>query len=133
MPIMLSRRTLLKAGAAAAFLPPVALARPDTGVAAYGFPLTAVALTGGPFAANAGRTHTYLRFLDADFRKVNARHNRGKMTNFLMADGHCESIETKSLPHGPNEPAPALTQAQITGSNLSVWAPWPYPKWRTDQ
>ena len=74
-----------------------------------------------------------LRFLDADFRKVNARHNRGKMTNFLMADAHCESIETKSLPHGPNEPAPALTQAQITGSNLSVWAPWPNPKWRIDQ
>ena len=74
-----------------------------------------------------------LRFLDADFRKVNARHNRRKMTNFLMADGHCESIETKSLPHGPNEPAPALTQAQITGSNLNVWTPWPYPKWRIDQ
>lgn len=83
-----------------------------------------------------------LRLLDADFKKVNARHNRQKMTNFLMADGHCESIETKSLPRGPGEaalpggPTP-LTQAQINNTasppNLSVWAPWPYPKWRLDQ
>ena len=50
-----------------------------------------------------------------------------------MADGHCETIETKTLPRGPGEAAPKLTQAQITGTDLSVWAPWPSPKWRLDQ
>ena len=74
-----------------------------------------------------------LRFLDARFNKIHARHNRQKRTNFLMADGHCESIETRSLPNGPGEPAPALTQAQIVGNDLNVFAPWPYPKWRIDQ
>ena len=74
-----------------------------------------------------------LRLLDADFKKVNARHGRKRFTNFLMADGHCETIETKRLPRGPGEPAPNLTQAQITGTDLNVFAPWPYPKWRIDQ
>jgi prepilin-type N-terminal cleavage/methylation domain-containing protein/prepilin-type processing-associated H-X9-DG protein len=74
-----------------------------------------------------------LRLLDANFRRVNARHNRKRYTNFLMADGHCETIETKRLARGPGEPAPALTQAQITGTDLNVFAPWPHPKWRIDQ
>lgn len=74
-----------------------------------------------------------LRLLDADFKKVNARHGRKRFTNFLMADGHCETIETKRLPRGPGEPAPFLTQAQITGPDVNVFAPWPYPKWRIDQ
>jgi prepilin-type N-terminal cleavage/methylation domain-containing protein/prepilin-type processing-associated H-X9-DG protein len=74
-----------------------------------------------------------LRLLDADFKKVNARHNRKRYTNFLMADGHCETIETKSLPRGPGEPAPALTQAGINGTDLNVFSPWPHPKWRIDQ
>ncbi|MEA2711097.1 MAG: hypothetical protein QOF78_3698 [Phycisphaerales bacterium] len=74
-----------------------------------------------------------LRLLDADFKKVNARHGRKKQTNFLMADGHGETIETKRLPRGPGEPAPALTQAQINGADLNVFSPWPYPKWRIDQ
>jgi prepilin-type processing-associated H-X9-DG protein len=74
-----------------------------------------------------------LRFLDADFKKVNARHNRQKLTNFLMADGHAETIETARLPRGPGEPTPRLSQAQINGADLNVWSPWPYPKWRIDQ
>ena len=74
-----------------------------------------------------------LRFHDANFRKINARHNRRKSTNFLMADGHCETLATKSLIRGPGEAAPNLTKAQIMGTDLSVFAPWPYPKWRIDQ
>lgn len=74
-----------------------------------------------------------LRFLDARFNKIHARHNRQKRSNFLMADGHCESIDVRTLPNGPGEPAPALTQAQIVGPDLNVFAPWPYPKWRVDQ
>jgi prepilin-type N-terminal cleavage/methylation domain-containing protein/prepilin-type processing-associated H-X9-DG protein len=84
-------------------------------------------------AAELALMYDGLRLLDADFTKVNARHNRQKITNFLMADGHCESIQTATLPHGPGEPAPALTRAQIGGTNPNVFAPWPYPKWRLDQ
>jgi prepilin-type N-terminal cleavage/methylation domain-containing protein/prepilin-type processing-associated H-X9-DG protein len=75
-----------------------------------------------------------LRLLDADFAKINARHNKQKITNFLMADGHAESIETKRLPRGgPTETQPKMSQAQINGTDMSVWNPWPYPKFRIDQ
>jgi prepilin-type N-terminal cleavage/methylation domain-containing protein/prepilin-type processing-associated H-X9-DG protein len=74
-----------------------------------------------------------VRLLDANFRRVSARHNRKRYTNFLMADAHCETIESKRLPRGPGEPTPNLTQAQITGTDLNVFSPWPYPKWRIDQ
>ena len=43
---------------------PFAAARPDFGVSAYAFPLSAVRLLAGPFRANAARTHAYLQFLD---------------------------------------------------------------------
>ena len=69
-PLFLSRRNVLKAAAvstgATVLLPPAAHARPDTGVSAYPFPLTAVRLQAGPFADNAGRTLAYLTFLDPD-------------------------------------------------------------------
>jgi prepilin-type N-terminal cleavage/methylation domain-containing protein/prepilin-type processing-associated H-X9-DG protein len=75
-----------------------------------------------------------LRLLDGEFDKgVNARHNNKKITNFLFADFHCESIDTKRLPNGPQEPAPRLTRAQVGGTDPTVFNPWPYPKWRLDQ
>ena len=78
-----------------------------------------------------------LRLLDGDFNYVNARHNRKRHTNFLMADGHCETIETKRLPRSAKEtpppPPPVLTRAQAGGTDLNVFTPWPHPKWRLDQ
>ena len=73
-----SRRTLLRAGAAGAAVltatttgtparGATAAARPDIGVSAYAFPLTAVRLAAGsPFTASQARTHAYLTFLDSD-------------------------------------------------------------------
>lgn len=66
-----------------------------------------------------------LRLLDANTNRINARHNRLKFTNILLADGHVETFATKDLP--------TLTQAEMRGSDLSVWGPWPRPKWRIDQ
>jgi prepilin-type N-terminal cleavage/methylation domain-containing protein/prepilin-type processing-associated H-X9-DG protein len=66
-----------------------------------------------------------LRMLDATSARINARHNKKKTTNFMMADGHCESIETKATPD--------LTSSQWQGTNTAVFAPWPSPKWRLDQ
>jgi DUF1680 family protein len=78
IPGPVSRRTLLRAGAAgtailtgtatgALSLSGAAHARPDTGVTAHPFPLSAVRLpAGSPFTANQARTHAYLLFLDLD-------------------------------------------------------------------
>jgi prepilin-type processing-associated H-X9-DG protein/prepilin-type N-terminal cleavage/methylation domain-containing protein len=69
-----------------------------------------------------------LRLLDADSNRINARHNNKRTTNFLFADGHCESI--------PTEMTPTLTTAQWRGTNgntLDVFKQWPYPLWRLDQ
>jgi len=66
-----------------------------------------------------------LRMLDANSNRINARHNKKKSTNFLMMDGHCETIDTKATP--------TLTTAQWQQVNASIFAPWPSPKWRLDQ
>jgi prepilin-type processing-associated H-X9-DG protein len=65
------------------------------------------------------RQHNY------DTNKISARHNRKKYTNMLLADGHCESRETKSLIR--------LTEDEMKGTDLSVFAKAPFPRWRLDQ
>ena len=39
-----------------------------------------------------------LRVIDGKVARISARHNGKKMTNVMMADGHAESLPTKSLP-----------------------------------
>ncbi|SDS58055.1 glycoside hydrolase family 127 protein [Actinoplanes derwentensis] len=107
---MISRRNLLKAGAAAAFLPPVTLARPDTGVSAYGFPLPAVTLTGGVFAANTGRTHQYLKFLNMDRLLHTFRLNAG-LSSSATPCGGWESPTTELRGHSTGHVLTALAQA----------------------
>jgi prepilin-type N-terminal cleavage/methylation domain-containing protein/prepilin-type processing-associated H-X9-DG protein len=53
---------------------------------------------------------------------INARHNRRSITNCLMADNHCESLHSSSLPKGRQD----LT-------DLNRLANFPYPRWRLDQ
>jgi prepilin-type processing-associated H-X9-DG protein/prepilin-type N-terminal cleavage/methylation domain-containing protein len=66
-----------------------------------------------------------IRSLDLKSTRINARHNNKRTTNFLFADGHCESI--------PTENTPELTDAQWSGTDLTVFNQWPHPKWRLDQ
>ena len=66
-----------------------------------------------------------IRQHDYKTNRISARHNRKKRTNLLMADAHCESVETKSLP--------SLTEAEMKGTDLSVFAKTPFPRWRLDQ
>jgi prepilin-type N-terminal cleavage/methylation domain-containing protein/prepilin-type processing-associated H-X9-DG protein len=66
-----------------------------------------------------------VRMHDLKTNRISARHNRKRLTNFLMADGHATSLESKSLPD--------LTEAQFGGTDLSVFATTPYPRWRLDQ
>src|ERR1044071_9707063 len=77
--VPVSRRTVLRAGAASAAVlaggsagaallgaAPAYAARTDIGTSAFPFPLGAVQLLSGPFASNTARTHSYLNFIDAD-------------------------------------------------------------------
>lgn len=109
----LSRRTLLMtgaAGAAGALLPTPALARPDTGVSAYPFPLTAVRLGAGPFADNAGRTQEYLRFLDAD-RLLHMFRVTAGLSSSATPCGGWESPATELRGHSIGHVLSALAQA----------------------
>jgi prepilin-type N-terminal cleavage/methylation domain-containing protein/prepilin-type processing-associated H-X9-DG protein len=75
-----------------------------------------------------------LRMHDCEGFRINARHNKKKDTNFLFADGHAETIETKRTPQFTGT---AGQQAQkwkgTNGFTLAEFAPWPHPKWRLDQ
>lgn len=56
--------------------------------------------------------------------RINARHNRQKVTNLLMADGHAESVNTRETPTslgGPNR------------GSLGNTPSFPRAKWRLDQ
>ena len=66
-----------------------------------------------------------LRYLDGDVNRVNARHNANRITNYLFADGHCESLDISYIPK--------LTDTQMKGTDLSVFNPYPHPRWRIDQ
>lgn len=115
----LSRRTLLQTGAAAVAgaavagtLParPAGAARPDTGVSAYAFPLTAVSLLAGPFRNNAGRTHAYLNFLDSDRLLHMFRVNVGLPSSATPCGGW-ESPGTELRGHSIGHVLTGLAQA----------------------
>jgi len=63
------------------------------------------------------------RMIDGRFVRVSARHNNRTTVNFLMADGHCESIDYRTLPQSNFRSVP----------NLSVLTGKPHPRWRLDQ
>ena len=75
-----------------------------------------------------------LRTHDCSTARINARHNKQKYTNFLMADGHAETIETKSTPQFWGTAAQQTQQWRSTGAfTISAYNPYPHPKWRLDQ
>jgi DUF1680 family protein len=119
----LSRRTLLRAGAAvtvgagigaALDLTPaagvVSAARPDTGVSVFAFPLNAVSLSTGPFQANMTRTLSYLSFVDPDRLLHTFRLNVG-LTSTAQAVGGWESPTTQLRGHSTGHLLTALAQA----------------------
>ncbi|KUL29159.1 glycoside hydrolase family 127 protein [Actinoplanes awajinensis] len=106
---MPSRRTLLKAAALLPAGPALAL-RPDAGVTAYAFPLTAVRLGAGRFAENTARTHAYLRFLDADRLLHMFRVTAGRPSSATPCGGW-ESPSTELRGHSIGHVLTALAQA----------------------
>lgn len=69
-----------------------------------------------------------LRWCDGRPESLNARHGGKKLVNILMADGHAQSFQAKSLPQ-----VGQITAPQWKTGPTSVFAPWPQPKWRMDQ
>ena len=121
----LSRRTLLAGSAAlgaASVLPTApaaaATARPDTGVSAYAFPLTAVRLLTSPFTANAGRTRAYLQFLDVDRLLHTFRLNVG-LSSTATPCGGWESPTTELRGHSTGHLMSALAQAYASTGDAS--------------
>jgi DUF1680 family protein len=130
-PPALSRRTILRAGAAGLAaglagsvaatlpaLPALAAARPDAGVSVHPFPLNAVRLLSGPFAANAGRTQSYLSFLDADRLLHTFRLNVGLASSATPCGGW-ESPSTELRGHSTGHVLSALSQAYASTGTTS--------------
>jgi prepilin-type processing-associated H-X9-DG protein/prepilin-type N-terminal cleavage/methylation domain-containing protein len=66
-----------------------------------------------------------LRVVDGKTGRISARHNNRKAVNFLMADGHCETIDARRMPNDDN----LFNAVDPTGLTQK----WPYPRWRFDQ
>jgi prepilin-type processing-associated H-X9-DG protein/prepilin-type N-terminal cleavage/methylation domain-containing protein len=62
--------------------------------------------------------------------RLNARHDKQRVTNILFFDGHAESFKTKDLPGGDGNANPAGTTFDPKGTELQKK---PYPVWRLDQ
>jgi prepilin-type processing-associated H-X9-DG protein/prepilin-type N-terminal cleavage/methylation domain-containing protein len=98
---------------------------------------TGTSIDGGPLSrmnqirktAEMAMIFDGLRVLTNKPGRISARHNGGKRTNFLMADWHCESIDSKSL---PKETAPDTSNFQGANPNKLTMES-PHPKWRLDQ
>jgi prepilin-type processing-associated H-X9-DG protein len=69
---------------------------------------------------------------DYNTNYISARHMKQTKTNFLFADGHCESIDTKSLPNGGAGNNGGV-EATSDLRSVETLADHPYPKWRLDQ
>jgi len=66
-----------------------------------------------------------LKMIDGQVGRISARHNGKKVTNFMFADGHCESIQSASLPKKDSE---------LQGKDWEVLSnKYPHPKWRMEQ
>jgi DUF1680 family protein len=93
-------------------------ARPDTGVSAYAFPLTAVQLLSSPFTANTGRTQSYLLYLDNDRMLHTFRLNVG-LASSATACGGWESPTTELRGHSTGHLLSALAQAYASSANTA--------------
>ncbi|MBV1853216.1 glycoside hydrolase family 127 protein [Catellatospora tritici] len=123
----ISRRAVLRAGAVGAAATAVGglsagqaayAARTDIGVSVYPFPLSAVTLLAGPFLSNAGRTQSYLSFLDADRLLHTFRLNYG-ISSSAAACGGWESPTTELRGHSMGHVLSALAQAYANTGTTS--------------
>jgi prepilin-type N-terminal cleavage/methylation domain-containing protein/prepilin-type processing-associated H-X9-DG protein len=62
--------------------------------------------------------------------RLNARHDKQRVTNILFFDGHAESFKTKDLPGGDGDANPATTTFGLNNLQQPKYA---FPVWRLDQ
>ena len=60
---------------------------------------------------------------------ISARHNKKRQTNFLFADGHAATVDSKSLPNG----GAGNDESTSDLRSPALLAKYPFPKWRLDQ
>jgi prepilin-type N-terminal cleavage/methylation domain-containing protein/prepilin-type processing-associated H-X9-DG protein len=71
-----------------------------------------------------------VRYFDSYVERITPRHNSGRTTNFLFADGHCESIPRDTMPKTQAD----ITEADLKGPNGAEFLKkWPHPQFRLDQ
>jgi prepilin-type N-terminal cleavage/methylation domain-containing protein/prepilin-type processing-associated H-X9-DG protein len=71
-----------------------------------------------------------LNFQATNANRLNARHDRQRVTNLLFFDGHAESFRTKDLPGGDGDANPAKTTFDLPNLQKNYNSG---PKWRLDQ
>jgi prepilin-type N-terminal cleavage/methylation domain-containing protein/prepilin-type processing-associated H-X9-DG protein len=71
-----------------------------------------------------------LNHMATNANRLNARHDKQRVTNILFFDGHAESFKTKDLPGGEGDANPAGTTFSV--ANLQQ-AKYNEIKWRLDQ
>jgi prepilin-type N-terminal cleavage/methylation domain-containing protein/prepilin-type processing-associated H-X9-DG protein len=69
-----------------------------------------------------------MNYMSTNANRINARHNKQKVTNFAFVDGHAESLWTKDLPGGA--PPTSVPTSVFALTNL---VNYPYPKWFINQ
>ena len=71
---------------------------------------------------------------DFNTNKISARHGKRKtQTNFLFADGHCATVDSKSLPNGGAATVWDGNEATSDLRSVDTLVNYPFPKWRLDQ
>jgi prepilin-type N-terminal cleavage/methylation domain-containing protein/prepilin-type processing-associated H-X9-DG protein len=71
---------------------------------------------------------------DYETNNISLRHSRGKVCNFLFADGHAQSISARQNPDGTSVGLPnGHTLANSDLRSAATLVDSPFPKWRLDQ
>jgi prepilin-type N-terminal cleavage/methylation domain-containing protein/prepilin-type processing-associated H-X9-DG protein len=71
---------------------------------------------------------------DFNTNKISARHGKRKtQTNFLFADGHCATVDSKSLPNGGAATGWDGNESTSDLRSVDTLVNYPFPKWRLDQ
>jgi prepilin-type N-terminal cleavage/methylation domain-containing protein/prepilin-type processing-associated H-X9-DG protein len=71
---------------------------------------------------------------DYNTNNISLRHSRGKVCNFLFADGHAQAVSATANPDGTTRGLPnGNTKANSDLRSAATLEASPFPKWRLDQ
>jgi prepilin-type processing-associated H-X9-DG protein len=71
---------------------------------------------------------------DYNTNNISLRHSRGKVCNFLFADGHAQAVSATANPDGTTRGLPnGNTKTNSDLRSAATLEDCPFPKWRLDQ